>query len=56
MRCGPSTDHATGQSDDVEITYEFKLVGETRSAPKSRFLYEYPYHVTITSAAPHWTP
>jgi TonB family protein len=56
MRCAPPGEDVAQRGDDVEITYEFKLVGETRSPPKSQFSYEYPYHVTVTSAAPHWNP
>lgn len=41
---------------DVEVTYDFRLVGETNSTPKSEFVYEYPNRVTLTSAAPRWMP
>ncbi len=56
MHCTLPDDGAASRRDDIEVAYEFKLVGETQSVPKSQFSYEYPYRITVTSTAPHWTP
>jgi TonB family protein len=56
MRCVLQGTDATRQDNDIQFVYDFKLVGETKSAPKTEFSYEHPNRVTITSAAPHWMP
>jgi len=40
----------------IEITYDFRLVGEVQSRPTTLFRYEHPYRISIVSQALHWTP
>jgi TonB family protein len=52
MRCSSGS----GKDDDIEVSYNFELVGVTMSTPRTLFSYEHPYRVTISASAPHWTP
>lgn len=56
MRCTLRETETAVPGDDVVFSYDFRLVGEAQSAPKTEFVYEHPNRVTVTSAALHWMP
>jgi TonB family protein len=40
----------------IEFTYVFRLEGEVQARPRTRFRYEQPYTVIVTSERVHWMP
>ena len=40
----------------IEVTYDFRIMGEVTARPTTHFRYEHPYKVSVVSQALHWMP
>ena len=57
MRSPTVDSHGDGQTTGILVlVYEFRISGVTTGSPTSRFVFDFPDRVSVTTQSAHWMP